>query len=62
MRHGLPPSLSIAGILADAPPMDGMNDEDALRNKLHKIEGLFAGAATAGEKVAAGAAAERIRA
>ena len=41
--------------------MDGMNDEDALRNKLHKIEGLFAGAATAGEKVAAGAAAERIR-
>jgi hypothetical protein len=33
-----------------------------LRNKLRRIEALFAGAATAGKKAAAGAAAERIRA
>ena len=39
-----------------------MNDEAALRDKLRKIEALFAGAATAGEKAAAGAAADRIRA
>jgi hypothetical protein len=39
-----------------------MNDEAALRDKLRKIEALFAGAATTGEKAAAGAAAERIRA
>jgi len=38
-----------------------MNAEQALREKLHKIEVLFAGAATDGEKAAAGAAAERIR-
>ncbi len=37
-----------------------MNDEQALRDKLRKIEALFAGAATPGEKVAAGAAAQRI--
>ena len=36
--------------------------EELLRQKLHKIEALFAGAATAGEKAAAGAAADRIRA
>ena len=39
-----------------------MNDEAALRDKLRKIEALFSGAATAGEKAAAGAAADRIRA
>jgi len=39
-----------------------MSDEDAIREKLRKIEALFAGAATPGEKAAAGAAAERIRA
>jgi hypothetical protein len=39
-----------------------MNTEDSLRDKLRKIETLFAGGATAGEKAAAGAAAERIRA
>ena len=39
-----------------------MNDEAALRDKLRKIEALFSGAGTAGEKAAAGAAAERIRA
>ncbi len=39
-----------------------MNDEMTLRDKLRKIEALFAGAATLGEKAAAGAAAERIRA
>ncbi len=35
--------------------------EERLREKLRKIEALFAGAATPGEKAAAGAAAERIR-
>lgn len=38
-----------------------MDAEDQLRDKLRKIEALFAGAATPGEKAAAGAAAERIR-
>ena len=38
-----------------------MSSEDRLREKLRKIEALYAGAATAGEKSAAGAAAERIR-
>jgi hypothetical protein len=38
-----------------------MMDEAQLREKLRKIEALFAGAATPGEKAAAGAAAERIR-
>jgi hypothetical protein len=38
-----------------------MTPEQSLREKLRKIEALFAGAATAGERVAAGAAAERIR-
>ena len=38
-----------------------MTPEHILREKLHKIEALFAGAATPGEKAAAGAAAERIR-
>lgn len=35
--------------------------EEHLREKLRKIEALYAGATTAGEKSAAGAAAERIR-
>ena len=42
----------------------GTIDADAeteLREKLRKIEALFAGAATPGERAAAGAAAERIR-
>ena len=39
-----------------------MTGEDELRDKLRKIEALFAGAKTAGEKAAAGADAERIRA
>jgi hypothetical protein len=38
-----------------------MQSEDQLREKLRKIEALYAGAMTAGEKSAAGAAAERIR-
>jgi len=38
-----------------------MLSEDRLREKLRKIEALYAGAATEGEKSAAGAAAERIR-
>ena len=38
-----------------------MSDEALLRDKLRKIEALFAGADTPGERAAAGAAAERIR-
>ncbi|MGE0627833.1 MAG: hypothetical protein AB7O43_08395 [Hyphomicrobiaceae bacterium] len=38
-----------------------MTEEDLLRDKLRKIEALFAGAATAGERAAAGAAADRLR-
>jgi hypothetical protein len=38
-----------------------MQSEQVLREKLRKIEALFAGGATEGEKSAAGAAAERIR-
>jgi hypothetical protein len=38
-----------------------MEAEAILRERLRKIEALFAGAATAGEKAAAGAAAARIR-
>ena len=38
-----------------------MTDEDTLRDKLRKIEALFAGAATPGERQAAGAAADRLR-
>ena len=40
--------------------MAGMDDED-LKAKLRKIEALFAGAGTHGERLAAGAAIERIR-
>ena len=39
-----------------------MQTDQELRDKLRKIEALFSGAATPGEKTAAGAAAERIRA
>jgi len=39
-----------------------MAGEQDLREKLRKIEALFAGASTAGEKAAAGAAADRLRA
>lgn len=39
-----------------------MTDEAQLREKLRKIEALFAGAGTAGEKNAAEAARERVRA
>lgn len=38
-----------------------MSEEEILRDKLRKIEALFAGAGTAGERAAAGAAAERLR-
>lgn len=38
-----------------------MQSENRLREKLRKIEALYAGAGTAGEKAAAGAAADRIR-
>lgn len=39
-----------------------MNDQTQLREKLRKLEALFAGAGTAGEKQAAEAGLERIRA
>jgi hypothetical protein len=39
-----------------------MSSEAQLKEKLRKIEALFARATVAGEKLAAGAAAERIRA
>lgn len=39
-----------------------MTEEESLRDRLRKIEALYAGAATSGERAAAGAAAERIRA
>ena len=39
-----------------------MTDEAQLREKLRKIEALFAGADTVGEKLAAEAALERVRA
>ena len=39
-----------------------MTDEAQVREKLRKIEALFAGASTVGEKLAAGAALERVRA
>ena len=39
-----------------------MTNEAHLRDKLRKIEALFAGAATPGERQAAGAAADRIKA
>lgn len=38
-----------------------MTEEDSLRDRLRKIEALYAGAATGGERAAAGAAADRIR-
>jgi hypothetical protein len=40
----------------------GMTGEAQLREKLRKIEALFAGAGTAGERIAAEAALERVRA
>jgi hypothetical protein len=42
--------------------MTDMTTESLLREKLRKIEALFAGGATPGERTAAAAAAERIRA
>ena len=39
-----------------------MSIEDELRERLSKVEALLLGAATAGERDAAGAAAERLRA
>jgi hypothetical protein len=46
---------------SEAAVSDRMTPDQILRDKLRKIEALFAGAATPGEKAAAGAAAERIR-
>jgi hypothetical protein len=41
---------------------DGMRIEDQLRDRLKKVEALYFGAATAGERDAAEAAAERLKA
>jgi hypothetical protein len=43
-------------------PLRALMSENQLREKLRKIEALYAGAKTDGEKAAAGAAADRIRA
>src|SRR5271170_4451771 len=40
----------------------GMSIENQLRERLRKVEALFCGATTAGEREAAGAAAERLKA
>ena len=54
----LPGDGHASGRLATIWPM---TNESELREKLRKIEALFAGATIAGEKAAAGAAADRIR-
>jgi hypothetical protein len=41
--------------------MDGMRDQDDIREKLAKLEALFSRGATAGERAAAGAALERLQ-
>jgi hypothetical protein len=41
---------------------EGMRIEDQLRDRLKKVEALYFGAATAGERDAAEAAAERLKA
>src|SRR5437762_10551706 len=50
--------LSFSNSTASLP----MSTEARLREKLRKIEALFAGASTAGERLAAEAALERVRA
>ena len=45
----------------DSPASLPMSTESQLREKLRKIEALFAGAGTAGERLAAEAALERVR-
>src|SRR5258708_16567672 len=49
--------LSFSSSTASLP----MSTESQLREKLRKIEALFAGAGTAGERIAAEAALERVR-
>jgi hypothetical protein len=49
--------LSFSNSSASVP----MSTESQLREKLRKIEALFAGAGTAGERLAAEAALERVR-
>jgi hypothetical protein len=50
------------GLLVGIYTRRGMSTESQLREKLSKIEALFAGAGTAGERLAAEAALERVRA
>jgi hypothetical protein len=47
---------------ASSSLLEHLMDDAQLREKLRKIEALFGGAKTAGERAAAGAAAERIKA
>ena len=69
MEEGVQPESVLAELnRADAAPRANryksegdLMDDGELREKLRKIEALFAGAATPGERAAAGAAAERIR-
>jgi hypothetical protein len=49
------------GLLASSARLR-LTDESDLRDKLRKIEALFAGAGTVGERIAAEAALERVRA
>jgi hypothetical protein len=42
--------------------MGGMRDREDIRERLAKLEALFARGATAGERAAAGAALERLQA
>jgi hypothetical protein len=50
------------GLLARIYARRAMSTESQLREKLRKIEALFAGAGTSGERLAAEAALERVRA
>ena len=62
-RDGYNDLTPLSAIRRGPVAMTGENSAEArLRAKLRKIEALFAGAGTAGEKAAAGAAADRIRA
>src|SRR6266566_8822502 len=50
------------GFFQNSAPSLPMSTESQLREKLRKIEALFAGAGTTGERLAAEAALERVRA
>jgi hypothetical protein len=65
-RHKTSQLIGLSGRLSKPTPPNNLSEsiamiDEQLRDKLRKIEALFAGAATDGERLAAGAAAERIR-